>query len=1527
MSPHPSEVEHIARARRRGGAASAGLLIAALSLGSIVIAPPAQAAVSTEADVLINEVYGGGGNSGAPFNQDFVELVNTGETAVDLSGWSVQYASAAGNSWNNKVDLSGSIQPGAQFLIGLATGVTGDALPTPDLTGSINLSGSNGKVALTRTTTELAGSTGIANVAEDVVDFVGYGTASDFAGAAAAPAASNTASVSRNADHANTADNAADFTAGAPTPQGSQAGTEEPEGPEEPEEPGTEDPELTSIADIQGAGAESPLKGSTVTTEGIVTAHYPTGGFNGYVIQTPGTGGAIDWATHTASQAIFVYAPGGAANEVQLGKTVRVTGKVGEFNGLTQIQVASGDAEVIEDAAAVTPLRVEWPANDEQRELLESMLVQPEGQYTVSNTYDTNKYGEVPLAFGDRPLLQPTDVARPGSAEAKAVETQNAERAVILDDGSSTNFSSAANSGLTPPYLSLTEPVVVGASVTFSEPVIIDYRNSAYKFSPTRHIVGDGTGADGVVFENVRSDAPAEVGGDLSVASFNVLNYFTTLGTDNDSCEAYLSPDGTQKNNVRQGCSQRGAWDAEDLERQEAKIVAAIEALDADIVGLMEIENSAKLGEQADEAVQTLVASLNNAAGSEKWAFVPSSAQLPAVDEQDVITNAIIFQQDRAKRVGDSLALGTESAKDQAFGNAREPIAQRFAPADGGEEVLFVVNHFKSKSSPGPWPGDTDSGDGQSASNESRVRQADALIAWVETLQGDTEQAVALVGDFNSYTYEDPMQAFYDAGYADAAVLHGETQSSYVYQGLSGSLDHVLLNKAASVRSTGADVWGINAGEALWLEYSRYGYNATSFHENSPYRSSDHDPIKVGLAAGEVALTEIDVLTVNDFHGRLEATGSGVAGAAVLAGAVKSKRAENPNTLFVSAGDNIGASTFTSLIQQDNPTIDTLVAAGLDVSAVGNHEFDRGFADLVDRVIPRFGGNTDTANVTEAQRELGAAYGLGANVYGRQTGEPALPEYAIKEVDGVRVAFIGTVTQDTATMVDPAGIADITFGDQVEAADRVAAELTDGDLADVIILLTHSGAAVSNDCTALVADQQGFGKLATSVSAEIDAIVSAHTHQSYACEVPVPGVEGETRPVIQASEYGKALGQLEIAYDQHNDKLVSIDGSFFALEGKFEADQEIADRVAGYVAEAGVIGAEPVGKISGDIVRGGTPSGADRGVESSMGNWVADAYLWATSANPAYGGTPAQIALMNPGGLRADLLYGADGVVSYKDAALVQPFANTLVTLNLTGAQLETILEQQWKATGDRPKLHLGVSAGFSYEYIDGPIAEGQTAARSGEIVSMSYQGKPIAADDTFVVVTNSFLANGGDGFPTFAEGTGHADTGQVDLDATLAYFEAFDVLDPAPLGRAVVKTDGGGETPTDDWAKVVLGSDTVAQGSSLSVEVSGLQPGQKIEAVLHSDPITVTGIPAANAAGVIRFSVAIPANFALGAHTLVVTTAGQDPIKVPVKVVAAKQLSSTGADLPIGAMVAAGGLLLVGGMLLALRRRASAGR
>ncbi|MBO1902258.1 choice-of-anchor I family protein [Leucobacter weissii] len=517
---------------------------------------------------------------------------------------------------------------------------------------------------------------------------------------------------------------------------------------------------------------------------------------------------------------------------------------------------------------------------------------------------------------------------------------------------------------------------------------------------------------------------------------------------------------------------------------------------------------------------------------------------------------------------------------------------------------------------------------------------------------------------------------------------------------------------------------------------------------------------------------ELQILTINDFHGRLEAgLSNGEVGAAGVAGAVNAHREQNVNTLFVSAGDNIGASTFPSFIAQDNPSIDVLREAGLDLSAVGNHEFDQGFADLTDRVLPRFGGDE---------------FGLGANVYLKGTQTPALKEFEVKTVDGVRVAFIGTVTEQTAAMVSPTGIAGIEFGDQLAAANRVAGKIVRDDLADAIVLLTHEGSAVS-DCSAIAGERSQYGKLVREASTYIDAIVSAHTHQRYACEIAGPS--GAERPVIQAHQYGTTLGKLDLVYDRAADKLVSAEGETVSLTRKdgtnnvpvFPSDERIKAIVDSAVEEAAEAGKVQVGEISGDILRGKTSEGSeDRGIESTLGNLVADVYLWATS-NDAYAGTKAQIGLMNPGGLRADLAYGADGTVSYRAAANVQPFANTLVTLELTGAQLRQVLEEQWQPEGSsRPKLHLGISDGLSYGY-------DPEAPRGERVQTIRFEGEDVQDADTFTVVTNSFLAAGGDNFVTLAEGTERTDTGQIDLAATVEYFKSHDTVDPAPLGRAVV--------------------------------------------------------------------------------------------------------------------------------------------
>ncbi|MDT0166666.1 ExeM/NucH family extracellular endonuclease [Actinotalea sp. AC32] len=813
-----------------------------------VVAPAASAAVDPASPLVINEVYGGGGNSGATYTHDFVELYNKGTEPVDLSAWSVQYASAAGTTWSGVTPLTGTIEPGEHYLVQQAQGAGGTTpLPTPDAVGTVAMSGSSGNVALVSSASALtcAGTACAADAA--VVDLVSYG-GSAYAGSGPAPRLSSTTSASRDAQHTNTGDNAADFTAGDPTPTSGP-------GAEEPEEPPVVP--LLTIPEIQGTGATSTHVGEEVLVRGVVTAAYPTGGYFGFTIQTPGSGGEVG----EASDGLFVYQRSGAV-AVQIGQHVEVRGTVAEFSGLTQVVVpdASGVTVLAEQAAAVTPVAVPWPATDEGREVLESMLFEPVGTYTVSNTYATNQYGEVGLAFGDLPLLQPTDFGLPGTPEHDAVVAENAARAVVLDDGASTNFLRSDNGDLTPPYVSTENPVRVGAEVVFPEPVVVDYRNNAWKLQPTETVTDTTPLAERPTFEDTRTAAPDADrlgGGEYTVASFNVLNYFTTLGEQDPACVPYTTPDG-EPVTVRTGCALRGAWDAEDLARQQAKIVDAITALDASVVGLMEIENSLVVDSVADEAVSTLVEALNAEAGEERWAYVPSSDELPPAEEMDVITNAIIYQPAEVKPRGEMRVLSELSGEGEAFDNAREPIAQVFKPKrGGGEPFLVVVNHFKSKGS-GEGPGN-DVDEGQGLSNADRVEQATALRDWVPTVLDDHGrdriEDTFLVGDFNAYTEEDPMQVLYAAGYVDVNLWMEERgferEYTYSFRGLTGSLDHVLVSTSVLDRLTGADVWEINAGESVALEYSRHGYHGTDFYAEGPYRSSDHDPVVVAFTSGK----------------------------------------------------------------------------------------------------------------------------------------------------------------------------------------------------------------------------------------------------------------------------------------------------------------------------------------------------------------------------------------------------------------------------------------------------------------------------------------------------------------------------------------------------------------------------------------------------------------------------------------------------------------------------------------------------
>ncbi len=851
--------------RRKQLIGAAGAM--ALTAGVVAVATSAQAAPSPTASVVINEVYGGGGNTGATYKNDFIELVNTSSAPVELDGWSVQYASSTSLSYTVTA-LSGTLPAGATYVVREGAGSGGTEEVPFDAEGNIAMAGGAGKVALVSSVAPLTGCTAKTGATAcsglpQVVDFVGYGSAAnDYAGTGSTSTTSNSLGASRRATPSpvNTADNRADFVLAAPTPVACGAACV----------PAPTGPRAATIAEVQGTGSTSPLVGETVVVEGVVTGAYPVGGLRGFFLQTQGTG--PEPRTDGASDGVFVFQFGELDPDAVVGNFVQVTGKVSEFNGLTEISADGADVvDAGSDFSPVQALATSWPTTDAARESIEGMLFAPTGAYTVTNTFATNQFGEVGLAVGSTPLLQSTDVAPPGSEAARAVDADNAARKVTLDDGSSSNFTASSysrttcgerpvpcllNADQTPAYVSTTAPVRVGAPVTFTAPVVVDYRFNLWRFQPTAPVLGPDNAGSPATFTNTRTPAPdaadlSQLGRpDLKVASFNVLNYFTDLGDADPACTAYYDRD-SSGNTVRDGCDRRGAWDAGDLMRQQEKEVSAINALGADVVGLMEIENSAKLGHDRDASLSRLVDALNAQAGVGTWAFVPSSAELPSIDLQDFITNAIIYKPANVMRVDRSRALGTASEQGQAFANAREPIAQVFKAKHGkGDKFLFVVNHFKSKGSPGPFPGDEDSGDGQGSSVTSRILQAQALRDWVPTAVEETStKAVVMAGDYNSYTLEDPLDVLYKAGYTNVGPKFDQGQYSYSFSGLAGSLDHILVNAAALRMATGADHWNINSGESLALEYSRYNYHATDFHDPGPYRSSDHDPVVLGLKA------------------------------------------------------------------------------------------------------------------------------------------------------------------------------------------------------------------------------------------------------------------------------------------------------------------------------------------------------------------------------------------------------------------------------------------------------------------------------------------------------------------------------------------------------------------------------------------------------------------------------------------------------------------------------------------------------
>jgi 5'-nucleotidase len=532
--------------------------------------------------------------------------------------------------------------------------------------------------------------------------------------------------------------------------------------------------------------------------------------------------------------------------------------------------------------------------------------------------------------------------------------------------------------------------------------------------------------------------------------------------------------------------------------------------------------------------------------------------------------------------------------------------------------------------------------------------------------------------------------------------------------------------------------------------------------------------LRAAAPAAGGAPVPVRVIAFNDLHGNLEPpTGSSgkvqqgggasvdAGGAVFLATKVAQLRAQATNSVLVSAGDNIGASPVVSALFHDEPTIDVMDELGVAASAVGNHEFDEGFAEL-QRM--QKGGCHPTDGCVFRPDFPGAKFPiLGANVTDA-SGAPALPASTVVEVGGVKLGIIGATLHDLPSVVTPEAIKGLQFGDEVAAIDQASAELTKQGV-NAQIVVVHQGdegaGGGPSDCS--VKPGGAATAIATKASPAVDAVFSAHSHQQYVCTVTDPA--GGKRPLVQGLSFGRLLSVVDLVVDPGTDEVVrDRTAARNEIVGRDVPPDPAVQKIVDEAKEkAAPIASRPVGTITADLVRSGGTTG-----ESSLGDVIADAQLEAGRA------TGAQVAITNPGGIRADLPFAPDGVVTYGEAFTVQPFANIMQTITLTGAQLKAVLEQQWQGQ-QSPKI-LQISATLHYTY-------SQAAQPGSKITAITVNGTAVEPGAKYRVAVNNFLAAGGDNFTVFAQGT-DLQGGPIDLDALLNYLKAKPGLAPPPSDR-----------------------------------------------------------------------------------------------------------------------------------------------
>lgn len=517
----------------------------------------------------------------------------------------------------------------------------------------------------------------------------------------------------------------------------------------------------------------------------------------------------------------------------------------------------------------------------------------------------------------------------------------------------------------------------------------------------------------------------------------------------------------------------------------------------------------------------------------------------------------------------------------------------------------------------------------------------------------------------------------------------------------------------------------------------------------------------------------VKILAINDFHGNLRPPQGGIrirdpqdagktinveaGGAEHLATALRELRAKNPNHVFVAAGDLVGASPLVSALFHDEPTVESLSLMGLEISAVGNHEFDEGAAELLR--LQR-GGCHPTDGCKGPQSFAGAKFQyLAASTVEQRTGKTILPAYAVKRFQGIPIAFIGLTLKDTPSIVVPAGVAGLEFRDEAATVNALVPELRRQGI-EAIVVLIHEGGIPTGDYNECPGIAGPIVDIVKRFDKAVDLVVSGHTHRAYNCRI-------DGRLVTSADKYGTLLSEIDIVLDPASGDVREAQAqNLIVRTAQFGKDAAQSQLIAAYEQLAAPLAKRVVGRVAAALSRDESPAG-----ESAVGQLVADAQLAATAD------AGAQIALMNPGGLRAALSGAADGQVRYEDLFAVQPFYNNLVTLTLTGAQLQRALEQQW-LNQPRPRV-LQVSRGFGYSW--------QAGKPPGERVvpgSLRLNGVAIEPQQRLRVTVNSFLAGGGDNFSVFKQDGQDVRTGMMDIDALERHVQRAGTVAPGTLDR-----------------------------------------------------------------------------------------------------------------------------------------------